>query len=367
MKMINRSSIPDQFIEKMITHALDSYHQTFSMPKCAVEIMVCKGKEDLKKQAEDYTGERGEFREYDGNFLCPRRKGDSFRILLVAKEQAVKGAQIYFSELENGSRRDDDMPQSEREKRGIDLAGYCHFVEMLQHEYSHLCSFEKLMEKTSWEDPDIGKHSMDYHLYDEMIARYRGTYAMLRMMDDFIERDLLYTLWMTYWQDTLDAFKSEKEIYQHIINQNRDLIEDSIITDMKEHGMSGEDAVFEMELELGHPLEYDGELTKKGVPKLSPVEVVEFLMFDDFGDEELNEKSFRRGIPLLYFAHNSYASYQGAQIAGLVHAFYDFLSDREGRTLDLLTLMAKPYYNTVDVAELKAELEQFTDLMMKRK
>ena len=131
--------------------------------------------------------------------------------------------------------------------------------------------------------------------------------------------------------------------------------------------MSGEDAVFEMELELGHPLEYDGELTKKGVPKLSPVEVVEFLMFDDFGDEELNEKSFSRGIPLLYFAHNSYASYQGAQIAGLVHAFYDFLSEREGRTLDLLTLMAKPYYNTVDVAELKAELEQFTDLMMKRK
>ena len=283
------------------------------------------------------------------------------------KEEAILGADRYFQEKEKGSLRDADLSQAEIEKRGIDLANFGHFVEMLQHEYSHLCSFEKLMDGTNWEDPHIGAHNMDYHLYDEMIARYRGTYAMLRMLEDYAERDLLYTLWMGYWEHVLKEFNSESEKMKRIIIQQRDEIERSILYDMRKNKLSGEDVVFEMELELGHPLKYDGELTPMGAPKLSPVEVVEFLMIDDFTDRAMAEKVIRRGLPLLYFAHNPYASYQGAQMVGLVESFYEFLAGQPGRSLDLNSLMLTPYYETVDVDDLRAKLDKFPDLFLKRR
>ena len=362
--MINRSEIPDDLIQGMVDSALEAYHTVFPKPGCDVEITVCRDLEDLADLAEEYVGEREEFREYDGVFPCPKGKGDPFRILVVARDKAVTGAGIFFSEVEKGSRRDETMPMEEREKRGIELAGYCHFAEMVQHEYSHLCSFERLMQETGWEDPGIGGHNMDYHLYDEMIARYRGTYAMLHMMDDYLERDLLYTLWMGYWKDILDEFERESDLMKKAIAQNRDDIEDLLLSYMEEGGMSSLDVSLELEFELGHPLEYEGEFTEKGVPRLSPVEAVEFMMVDD-GDE-ISEISFRRGLPLLYFAHHPHASYHGAQLAGLVHAFYDFLSGKEERLMDLASFMEKPYYETLDVAELKSELEELMDLIRKR-
>lgn len=54
------------------------------------------------------------------------------------------------------------------------------------------------------------------------------------------------------------------------------------------------------------------------------------------------------------------------ELAGLVHAFHDFLSGRGARPLDLVTLMEKPYYETLDVAELKSELKELVDLMRER-
>ena len=369
MRIVNRSDKQDDTLQQMIGAAVDAYHSVFAQPSCEVEIIVCRDPDDLGDLAEKHTGSRDEFREYAGNFLCPKKKGDFFRILVCVKDDAVVGASHYFEERRSGSLRDADLPQETRERRGIELGNYCQFVEMLQHEYSHLCSFEKLMEATDWADPAIGAHSMDYHLYDEMIARYRGTYAMLRMMEPFMERDLIYTMWMHLWQVEVDAFKDESGKMRNQIAHFREEIERGLLADMRSTGMSGKDAVREMEYELGHPLANGGKLTEMGVPQLSDVEVVEFFMFDDFTDDEAEIAGtvLRRGLPMLYFAHNSYASYQGAQLVGLVNSFYDFLSVREPRVLELTGLMGEPYYETIDVEALNRKLNEFADLFMKRR
>ena len=77
-----------------------------------------------------------------------------------------------------------------------------------------------------------------------------------------------------------------------------------------------------------------------------------------------------------YLTKDPYATYQGAQMAGLVQAFYDFLIDEahgenspdELRTnseeLDLVKQMKTPYYTWIDVGRLKTRLEAFADLFL---
>ena len=361
MKIINRTSFPYDTIEKMITAAVYAYHAVFSPPSCDVEIIACKDEADFRSLAEQYTGEEETFRDCNGYFLCPKGKGGTLRILVIVKD--TEGAEQYFSELENGSLRDAGLPRQEIEKRGIRLARFCHFAELVQHEYSHLCSFENLMEATAWKDPEIGIHSMDYHLYDEVIARYRGTCAMLKMIEDYAETDLLYTLWMSYWEDTVKSFREEKEKMQDFILRQQAGIETTILAQMEAMGMTAGETAAELELELGHGLRFGGETSKRGVPKLSPEEVVEFLMVDDVEGADL---IFRRAIPLLYFARNSCATYQGAQLTGLVHAFYDFLGNAAPREYNLSDLMAVPYYETADVDGIRKELDALPDLFVKR-
>ena len=72
----------------------------------------------------------------------------------------------------------------------------------------------------------------------------------------------------------------------------------------------------------------------------------------------------------MYFAKNPYATYEGAQIEGLVHAFYDFLMRETGesvreRKLDLYSVMSTPYYQTANLQETNEEVKQFADLFMK--
>ena len=294
INITNHSAVPDDILQQMIAAAVDAYQDIYEGPSHDVKVFVCRDQSEMNQLALEHTGNSENISDYNGMFLCPHDRHEPFRILVLVKDEAVVGAKRYFQEAENGSQRDDDKPQEEREKRGLELAAYCHFVEMLQHEYSHLCSYERLMLATDWEDPLIGAHSQDYHLYDEAIARYRSTYAMLVMMQSFMEIDLLYTMWMGYWSDLLKSYQEETEALKDIITQQRDEIEAQNLEYMRRAGINGKEAVDEMERELGHPLKYRDELTEKGAPKLTAEEVAEFLLCDDFEDPELNEAIFRK-------------------------------------------------------------------------
>ena len=357
LTIVNHTSVPDEFLHRIVRMAIGGYEVAFQGPACAVEVIACRDRVELKALIMEHLGEETNLRDYDGNFLCPHSPDDGpYRILVTVKDEALLGARRYFAELQEGSRRDVDLPREEREKRGIELANFCHFLEMVQHEYSHLCSYAKLM--SAGVDPEIGNHSLDYHLYDEEIARYRGTYAMLCMMEPFAERDLLYTLWMGYWDELLAEFQEYGKTLDEILRQQYEEIAQMYWA----YDFTPDQIARDFETELGHPLEYGGEVSELGIPKLSPEEVAEYLMVDD---EDIAEEVYRHCAPLLYHSKNPYATYEGAQVIGLVHAFYDFLKGKR-REHDLLSLMEKPYHETVDMEGARAELEEFPELFMKR-
>ena len=356
LTIVNHTSVPDEFLHRIVRSAIGGYEAVFQSPACDVEVIACRDRDELKALIVEHLGEETNLRDYDGNFLCPHSPDGPYRILVTVKDEALLGARRYFAELQGGSQRDADLAQAERERRGIELANFCHFLEMTQHEYSHLCSYEKLM--SAGVDSEIGNHSLDYHLYDEEIARYRGTYSMLRMMEPFAERDLLYTLWMGYWDDLLAEFKEFGKSLDEILRHQYEGIAEMYSA----YDFTPAQLARDFESELGHPLEYGGEVSELGIPKLSSVEVAEYLMVDD---EDVAEEMYRHFAPLLYHAKNPYATYEGAQVIGLVHAFYDFLKG-ERREYDLQGLMEKPYYETVDAEGARAELEEFVDLFLKR-
>ncbi|MBQ7486202.1 MAG: hypothetical protein IJT77_01760 [Clostridia bacterium] len=370
MLIKNHASDQSDIIEKMIVAAIDAYHDIYESPLHDLEIIVCQDAAELNRRTMQHTGKPDDRGNYDGVFLAPHNQQESFRILLLAKDEAIVGAKRYFSEVEKGSRRDDDLPDEERTKRGLELAAFCQFVEMLQHEYSHLCSYEKYMQVTNWKDPLITMHSQDYHLYDEVIARYRGTYAMLSMMKPYLELNLIYSIWLHYFDNLFGSVQKMTTVLGEFLDKRRNEIETYMLGYMRMAGKSGKQAVKEMEDELGHPLEYRDEWISKGKPKLSKVEAAEYMLCDDFDDPKMNEDVYRTVAPLLYFARNPYATYEGAQFEGFVHAYYDYLCRETGqktvkRNLELHSAMDKPFYLQVDLMKTREDVNQFNELFKK--
>ena len=359
LQIINHTNASDDLMTSMITEAIDGYHSLYDPPSCDVEITVCADKREFNQLVMEHTDidDPALVPDYNGNFLCPKEKTNLLRILLLPKEAEIIGARRYFKEKENGSLRDAVLPQAELEQRGIELANYCHFVELVQHEYSHLCSFDRLMKSTDWEDIETAGIDIDYHLHDEFIARYRGTYAMLQMMEPYMEPGLIFTLWMDYSNGLGDAYKQESEILEKSIKEQCENLEEQLLFIMKQREMSAFEMILEFEYELGHRLEHRGELTENGVPKLTPAEVMEYIVFDDFDDDEISDKAYRIGMPMLYYSKNPYASYSGAQILGFVDSFYDFMCEKIGREnddkvgdydLDLAFVIGVPFYESFE-------------------
>lgn len=217
--------------------------------------------------------------------------------------------------------------------------------------------------KNAGVDPMIGNRSWDYHLYDEKIARYRGTYAMLRTIEPFAEPGLLFTIWMGYSDSLWRNYREKLKVYNEYIQRQYQGIAWMNEDYMLENGLTPAQMAKIMEAELGHPLHYGGELSEYGVPMLSPEEVMEYLMVDD---EDLAEEMYRRYAPLLYYTRSPYASYGGTQVVGMIHVFSDFLKGKV-RDYDLLSSMGTSYYETLNAKELNDELEDIKRLFPLRK
>jgi len=323
MKIINQSALPDDLAERTVRECVRSYETLYGSPSCEVEFILCDSDDALEKERIRIQG-RDELRgqkNYNGNFLPPEEKTDTLIIVVVAEKKVIQGARQFFKEEDNGSLWDTGLSKPELEHRGVKLMAFFSFAETLLHEYSHLCSFETLMRKTDWEEPRVIGYSWDYHLHDEFIARYRGTMAALKMAEPYMETDLLYSLWMMHWNGVEKGFHEEREAITHEMERVRKGNIDSIYAFMKEEGMSGEEMADELECELGHPLELRGQFYPNGVPQMTDIEAAEFVCIDE---------AARMAIPLIYALKNQAATYQGAQIFGLAHVYYDFLFDKTG-------------------------------------
>ena len=117
---------------------------------------------------------------------------------------------------------------------------------------------------------------------------------------------------------------------------------------MDEEGLSSEEMAEELEYELAHPLQYRGEFDAEGVPRMSDLEAVEFVCV---------EETRRAVLPMIYAVRNGSATYAGAQLFGLVHAYYDYLAEKTGAgdpdlildpsSLSLPDVIDIPYYDYV--------------------
>lgn len=356
MILTNHTAIPDDYLNRILRDVIDAYTDLYDPASSEVEFIIFDSMDELKRARVQMTDEPDDM-DYDGNFVSPKGKTDTLTILALLKEKNLAGAEQYFMEKENGSLRDADIPDSERAERGEKLMAFFEFVEMIQHEYSHLCSYERLMRATDWADPLILGHDWNYHLHDEFIARYRGTRAMLHMMEPYAEKNLLYSLWMGYWNDLNNDNKNYIEDVKKFLADRAKGIEVETLMFMKQNGLTDADMVSELEHELGHPLYFGGELTAAGVPKMSALEIAEFMTFED---------TKKRTIPLMYVIRNPYASYHGAQLLGLIQAFHDYFSaghcdGLEMECVDLVEAMKTPYYEYAEAAKAKKTLDSFIE------
>ena len=370
MILKNYTGVADEYLSRILTDCLTAYHDLYEPASSEVEFILFDSPDKLKEIRAILTNEDDGV-DYDGNFVAPKEKTDTLTILALLKKKNIHGAEQYYLEKENGSLRDasvDDhngMDDKSRAARGEKLMAFFEFAEMIQHEYSHLCSYERLMTATDWADPLFLGHDWNYHLHDEFIARYRGTRAMLHMAEPYAEKNLLYSLWMGYWDDLNKEFKEHIEDVKKLLSDEARGIETETLMFMKQNKLSGQDMIAELEHELGHPLHLQGALSESGVPKLTPIEVVEFLTFED---------TQKRTIPLMYVIKNPYASYHGAQLLGLIQAFHDHFSQHTGNSdglelhesgTDLCSVMATPFYEYVDAAKAKETLERFIETFTK--
>lgn len=371
MILKNYTGVEDNYLLRILQDCLTAYHALYEPASSEVEFIVVDSKGMMKSIRDQLTDDPGDEKDYDGNFVAPKETTDTLTILALLKDKNIRGAEQYYLEKENGSLRDasvDDhngMDDKSRAARGEKLMAFFEFAEMIQHEYSHLCSYEKLMIATDWADPLFLGHDWNYHLHDEYIARYRGTRAMLKMAEPYAEKNLLYSLWMGYWDDLNGEYKNYTETVRTFISDRAKGIEAETLMFMKQNGLSSSDMIAELEHELGHPLHLQGELSASGVPKLTPIEVLEFLTFED---------TEKRTIPLMYAIRNPYASYHGAQLLGLIQAFHDHFSlhirnsddlELPESGTDLCSVMATPFYEYVDVAKAKETLERFIETFTK--
>lgn len=350
MIITNHSAMPDILAERVVKECVGAYEVIYGKPSSDVEIILCSSEEDMEAECLRIQG-KDDFKDpkiYNGAFLAPDKYTDTLTITIVAEEKVVVGAKQYIREKDTASLRDTVLPGPEREKRGLKLMAFFGFVETLQHEYSHLCSFDAVMRATDWQDPGFVKYSQNYHLHDEFIARYRGIWACLKMAEPLMETDLLYSLWNMYWDGVSKSFQEEKEAIAAELKRIKEGNRKSIRAFMDEEGLSSEEMAEELEYELAHPLQYRGEFDAEGVPRMSDLEAVEFVCV---------EETRRAVLPMIYAVRNGSATYAGAQLFGLVHAYYDYLAEKTGAgdpdlildpsSLSLPDVIDIPYYDYV--------------------
>lgn len=331
---------------------------TFLEPHCGISVILCDKVEDLEKEWNKYYGygdEAGLPLKFDGQFLVPDEKTDILSMIICVNKDQIEGIEQYYHEKENGS-----LAGTPTEERGLKMMAFWHFVELVMHEFSHMCSYDRMMRLIDWEDTRMSK-DIDYHLHDEYLARFRGTKAMLLMAEPYMETDMLFSLYLGYWTDLGDSFRKRQEETKDFIEHERELLGQALPDLQEMTGLDDEGFVKMLEEEFGHKLKYGGEKLD-GNLRLSDYEVIEFSAVDEIA--ELTE-------PYLYFLRNPVAVYEGVQFAGMITAFYDYLCDDKDlmigeEELHLENVIDIPFWNYVDASRINQQANRFKAELIRR-
>ena len=359
--IINKTKLPAEEISLAIEEAISFFLSIYpdATPSLDYNIILCDDFQSLEEEWRAYYGHEEDAHlplSYDGQFLPPTKKTATLTMLVRINRDVIVGAEQYHTEMEYGR-------EEPSETRGLMLIPFFMFLELLLHEFSHLCSYGRMMSLTAWADPQLPSHNLDYHLHDEFIARIRGTEAMLRMVKDLLEPDLIYSLYVNYVNDVKQQYLDRMEEVKGTVAKARTDLEAELPEMQKRQGMSLEDMVIGLEEELGHRLEFgivDGKV------KLSDLEVIEFDAVD-----ELEEKL----KPYLYVLRNQYAVYEGTQFTGALVGFYLAFctpvsssacadNDKRGWELQLESVINTPFWKYMDVETVKEQDGEFRDWLI---
>ena len=350
--IINKTSLVTDTVKQVIEEAINFFLKVYPYsPVCGYNIILCDSFESLEQEWREYFG----FDEteslpldYDGQFLFPDVRTDKLTILVKISEEVIKGAQQFLKEELNGI-------EEPSEERAMKLMPLFHFLELFCHEFSHLCSYDRMMVLTDWADPRLPAHNYDYHLHDEFLARVRGMEAMLRMGTPYMETNLIYSLYMSFMKGTKNQFEARLEEVDKDIERVRLELEEELPFMQMAEGLSDEGMVAALEKELGHKLQYgyvDGKL------ELSDIEVIEFSVVDELVDML---KSY------LYVARNKYAVYEGTQFAGTAVGFYAaFCGGNDVWDMQLEHVIDIPFWEYLDAGKVKGQNELFWKWLMNR-
>ena len=348
--VINKTDMSIGCIPDAIEEAICFFLQIYPyQPVCSYEIILCDNFENLEREWRNYYSYNADNSlplHYDGQFLAPEKRTDKLTILLSLKESAIVGAEQYFKEVRNGT----EMPS---ESRGLKLLAFFHFIELLCHEFSHLCSYDRMMSLTSWADPMLPAHNYDYHLHDEFIARIRGTEVMLRMGAPLMEPNLIYSLYAGYVSDTKTQFKERTAEVKETVKKAREDLEAALPGMQLREDLTDEEMLEGLEYELGHKLQYGWE---DGKIRLSELEAIEFSAVDEMAEPM---KAY------IYVLKNPYAVYEGTQFNGALVGFYKaFCKDNSRWIMELDKVIDKPFWEYLDIDEVKKQDEIFREWLM---
>lgn len=350
--IINKTSLSVDSIEEVIKDATAFFLRVYPYSLvCDYDIILCDSFESIEQEWRDYYGfDEDEYLplNYDGQFFAPDVGQDKLLIVVKISEDVIIGAQQYMKEKQNGI----EEPSEERAAKLIPLL---YFLELFCHEFSHLCSYDRMMVLTDWADPRLPAHNYDYHLHDEFIARVRGIEIMLRMGTPYIDPALIYSLNTSYVMATHEQLQDRQEEVRDTIMDIRLELEEGLPLMQFNEGMSNEEVVAQLERDLGHKLQYgyvDGEL------KLSDLEVIEFSIVDVFAEELISYP---------YCIRNKYAVYEGTQLAGTIAGFYAaFCGDDGGWDMSLEKVIDIPFWKYMNEAKLRKQFDTFQEWLTER-
>ena len=350
--IINRTNMSIGCIPGAVEEAIDFLLQLYPYRlACGYNIILCDSFDDLEREWRKYYG-YSESRtlplHYDGQFLAPETKTEQLTILICLKETVIAGAEQYFKEKNSGR-------EEPSEERGLRLLAFFHFVELLCHEFSHLCSYDRMMALTNWSDPMLPAHNHDYHLHDEFIARIRGTEVMLRMGASLMETDLIYSLYVGYVNDTKAQFMERTAEVRETVKKARQDLEAALPGMQFRENLTDDEMIEGLEYELGHKLQYgrvDGRI------RLSDLEAMEFSAVDEMAEP-------MKGY--IYALKNPYAVYEGTQFTGALVGFYNaFCPDETCWNMNLEQVISKPFWQYLDINIVKEQDEKFRQWLVSR-
>ena len=335
-KLENKTTYDTALLDQTITPLLRGFlnQYPFLEPSCKVHLTLFNNPQELWQERNlFYQGKAPDtIANLDGIFLPPMEKTDTLRILLRVWPEAAASARCMQRELAEGSRAKQGGMQRDEQ-----VFNYFELIEQTYHEFSHLCSYDRLMRITNWEDPLLPTTNLDINYHDEFLAVYRSMTAMLHVLSPYLTSSLYRGLYLYYHDEfTNHANLTKNETNRSLLVYRNEL--DRVFGTEKRRGTPPSFLRKTIEDVIGHPLSCQEDFS------LTDEEVFEYTI--GLKRNKIEDK------PCLYYLRNSEATYGGAHLSGMVRAFHAFAEEK----------IRVPFRNKAALPEAELHLENVMDI-----